>query len=470
MNSFRCNNSRQVRVLCAVWWITLAEFPFSSLGPVAFDGPLPGKVDVAVIGGGVIGVCTALFLAEKGQSVLLVEKGRIAAEQSSRNWGWIRQQGRDPDELPIMVEARRHWKKLAARCDRDIGLTEAGVAYIARDAAEMDRFAAWLPHAQAHGVDSRMVSAGELATLVPGMQVGCSGALYTAGDMRAEPWLAVPALAQVAARDGVMIRENCAARGIERSAGRVSAVVTEKGRVETGAVVLAGGAWSALFLRALGVGLPQLCVRSSVVAVDAAPMAYGGGGAFGGLAWRTRADGGYTLAPGGFHELFIGPDAFRNATKFWTQLKNDPLGTRFLPAAPSGYPDAWGTRRRWALDALSPFERMRILDPTPSRRRLNRAAQSFAELFPQLGPVTPKAQWAGMIDTMPDIVPVVDQVAAIPGLTIATGMSGHGFGIGPGIGRVVADLVTGGPVGHDLTRFRLNRFSDGSKMDLGPAL
>ena len=75
-----------------------------------------------------------------------------------------------------------------------------------------------------------------------------------------------------------------------------------------------------------------------------------------------------------------------------------------------------------------------------------------------------------MIDMMPDVVPVLDHVAALPGLTVATGMSGHGFGIGPGIGRVVADLVTGRAPGHDLHRFRLGRFFDGSKFEIGPAL
>ena len=65
---------------------------------------------------------------------------------------------------------------------------------------------------------------------------------------------------------------------------------------------------------------------------------------------------------------------------------------------------------------------------------------------------------------------MIDRVAAISGLILATGMSGHGFGIGPGIGRVVADLVTGRALGHDLHRFRLARFSDGSKITLGPTL
>jgi glycine/D-amino acid oxidase-like deaminating enzyme len=74
-----------------------------------------------------------------------------------------------------------------------------------------------------------------------------------------------------------------------------------------------------------------------------------------------------------------------------------------------------------------------------------------------------------MIDSLPDVVPIVDH-APLPGLTIATGMSGHGFGIGPGMGRVVADLVMGRPTGHDLSRFRLSRFSDGSPIQPGPSL
>ena len=75
-----------------------------------------------------------------------------------------------------------------------------------------------------------------------------------------------------------------------------------------------------------------------------------------------------------------------------------------------------------------------------------------------------------MIDTMPDVVPVMDRVEAIKGLVVGTGFSGHGFGIGPGAGRVLSALVTGENVGHDLHRFRLSRFTDGSKMDLGPAV
>ena len=92
-----------------------------------------------------------------------------------------------------------------------------------------------------------------------------------------------------------------------------------------------------------------------------------------------------------------------------------------------------------------------------------------AAAFPQAGRPALTHAWGGMIDTMPDVIPVIDQ-SPLPGLTIATGMSGHGFGIGPGIGRVVAALVTGQPTGHDLARFRLSRFSDGTRLVAGPGL
>ncbi|WP_047145171.1 FAD-binding oxidoreductase [Aquamicrobium sp. LC103] len=446
------------------------RFPFSDVTEVRFRAPLPEAAEVVVIGGGVIGVTTALFLARNGIPVTLLEKGRIAGEQSSRNWGWIRQQGRDPAELPIVVEARRHWVRLAQECGEDVGLRETGVTYLARTDKEMEDFAAFVRLARDHAVDTRLVDADGVGSLIHGMSRRYKGAMTTPSDMRAEPWLAVPALARLAARLGVTIIENCAARMLDMTGGRITGVWTEQGRIAASTVLVAGGAWSSLLLRRHGISIPQLSVRATVAATEPLPEVHAGAATDEHIAFRRRLDGGYTLAPGGSSQLHVGPDAFRHAVKYLPALRANPFGVRYAPAAPRDYPDAWSTLRSWDADEESPFERMRVLDPVPEAFRLRNVAQDFAKLFPQLKDVRLKLGWAGMIDAMPDVVPVVDCVAGRQGLVVATGMSGHGFGIGPGMGRVIADLIQGNAVGHNLARFRIGRFSDGSTIMPGPGL
>ncbi len=448
----------------------MADFIPQTATPVRYPGPPPAQTDVVVLGGGIIGVMTAWFLAEKGLRVVLCEKGRVAGEQSSRNWGWIRQTGRDPAELPIVIEALRIWESLAQQCGDALGFARTGVLYLARSQAEMQGFANWLPHAQAHGADTRLLTGAATASLLQGAAVPWVGAMHTPSDARAEPWVAVPLLAAGAVARGAVIVENCAIRAVDLAAGRIAGVITEQGRIACTQVVVAGGAWSSLFLRAHGVAIPQLSVRASVTATQPLPQVFAGAAADNDLAFRRRADGGYTLAPGGAHDFHIGPDAFRHLATYLPDLRKNYRTTHFHASAPRGFPDAWSTPRRWDADRPSPFEGTRILNPAPNPRMLARLQDAFARTFPALGRPRLKASWAGMIDTMPDTVPVVDHASTIPGLTIATGMSGHGFGIGPAFGRIIADMVTGNPPGHDMTRFRLSRFTDGSRLQPGPSL
>ncbi|MDW6024297.1 FAD-binding oxidoreductase [Mesorhizobium sp. BAC0120] len=448
----------------------MPTFPFSEADPIQYPGPPPGNSEVVIVGGGVVGVTTALFLAQRNIPVALLEKGRVAAEQSSRNWGWIRKQGRDADELPIVIEASRLWRQLAEECGEDIGLNQTGVTYLASSDKEMASFEEFMKLAAIHQLDTRLLDGNETAKLIEGMSRNFKGALTTPSDMRAEPWVAVPALARLAARKGARIVENCAARTLEISAGRIKGVWTEAGYIETSSVLVAGGAWSSLFLRKHGVSIPQLSVRSTAAATEPMPEIHPGAAVDEHIAFRRRQDGGYTLASGGGSLLYVGPDAFRHATKYLPALAANPFGTRYFPFAPKGYPDSWSTPRDWTADSQSPFERMRVLNPPAERSRVRAIERNFSGLFPQLGKVRLKASWAGMIDAMPDVVPIVDRVQAIGGLFVATGMSGHGFGVGPGIGRVVSDLIQGNGIGHDLSRFRLSRFHDGSAIRLGPAL
>lgn len=448
----------------------MVNFPFTEATPVRFDAPLPERADVVIVGGGIIGVMTALFLARRKQKVVLLEKGRIAGEQSSRNWGWIRQQGRDPAELPITMEACRLWWQLAEDCGEDIGLRQTGVSYFARTDAEMEEFAEFVALAASHGLDSRLMEPSEVAGAVTGLARGYKGGLITPSDMRAEPWVTVPAMARLAVREGGTLIENCAARRMDIAAGRVAGVITERGRIATSEVLVSGGAWSGLFLKAHGVSIPQLSVRGTVAATKPMPELHPGAFTDEHIALRRRQDGGYTVAPGGSVQLYVGPDAFRHVKKYLPALRMAPFGMRFHPAAPRGYPDAWTTARRWADDEITPFELTRVLNPGPEAAGLRKIERTFRELFPDHPLPGFQKTWGGMIDAMPDVVPIVSRVEALPGLTIGTGMSAHGFGIGPGMGRVLADLILGNDPGHDLSRFRFSRFTDGSPMRPGPAL
>jgi glycine/D-amino acid oxidase-like deaminating enzyme len=445
-------------------------FPISEASPIRFPGPPPAQTEVVVIGGGVIGVMTAWHLAEQGIRVTLCEKGRVAGEQSSRNWGWIRQQGRDLAELPIMMESLRIWQGLAQQMGEGLGFRQEGVTYMARTEKEMAEHEAWLAGARAFGVDTRMLGRAETATLIPGGAEPWLGAMVTPSDARGEPWAAVPLLAEGAVAKGAVIVENCAVRTLDVAGGKVAGVVTESGRIACEQVVVAGGAWSSLFLRAHGVDIPQLSVLASVARTLPMPQVYAGNAADDRFAFRRRLDGGYTIAPGASHDFFIGPDAFRHLFTYIPLIRQDFRQTHFRPKAPAHYPDGWGTPRRWSPDRISPFERIRVLNPKPNMKALGRVQDDFAAALPELGRPVIADAWAGMIDTMPDVVPVIDRAPNMPGLVIATGMCGHGFGIGPGMGRVVADLVAGRAVGHDLSRFRLSRFGDGSKIRVGTGL
>lgn len=442
--------------------------PISLGTPMRYSDMLPAEADAVVIGGGIAGVMSALYLARAGQRVVLCEKGRIAGEQSSRNWGWIRQQGRDPAELPLMMQSLRLWKGLSQELGDLIGLRQTGVTYLARDEQTLARYESWLDHARAYGLDTRLLRRAELDAILPN-GAGWIGGLSTPSDARAEPFIAVPAIAGLAHDAGVIIAESCAVRALDLQGGALRGVFTERGLVRAERVLLAGGAWSALFARNAGLSIPQLSVRGTVAATEVLPGFWEGAAADADFAFRQRQDGGYTLAPGIAHDFWIGPDAFRHFGRFLLQLRRDFRQTRIRLGAPRDYPDAWFTRRRWSPDDVSPFERMRVLDPPPNPARLRRLQNDFARAFPGIGAPVVEQAWAGMIDVLPDLLPILDETP-LRGLFVATGLSGHGFGIGPGIGRVMADLMLGRASGHDLRPFRYGRFTDGSPIRLGPSL
>jgi glycine/D-amino acid oxidase-like deaminating enzyme len=257
-----------------------------------------------------------------------------------------------------------------------------------------------------------------------------------------------------------VVLQDCAARGLELEGGRVASVVTEKGPIRCKTAILAGGAWSSLFLRNLGLKFPQLKTRSSVLRTE--PMAGPDcNAASAGFGWRRRLDGGYNVGHYTWTVPEIVPDSFRYFADFLPLLKAERKSIKLRLSGE--FLREWRQKKRWALDEKTPFEVLRTLDPAPSDWVLDDAVKNLIRAFPAFAGLKVAERWAGMIDTTPDVVPAIGPVQKIPGLIVASGFSGHGFGIGPAAGQLAADLATGATPLVDPGPFRFERFSDGTK-------
>jgi glycine/D-amino acid oxidase-like deaminating enzyme len=176
---------------------------------------------------------------------------------------------------------------------------------------------------------------------------------------------------------------------------------------------------------------------------------------------RKRLDGGYSVAHNHYSVADIMPDSFRLLRHFLPIFKLDwrsiklRLGERFMQEAQ--------LKRRWALDEVSPFERVRILDPKPVQWILDDVEAALRKDFPAFANMQIAESWGGVIDATPDAVPVIDALQKQPGLFLASGFSGHGFGIGPGAAKLMAQIVTGEKPCVDPTPFKFSRYEDGSR-------
>ena len=402
---------------------------------------LPESADAVVIGGGIVGVCAAYYLARRGLKVALVEKGRIGAEQSSRNWGWCRQQNRDARELPMATRSLSLWDRFAEEIGEDLGFRRCGLLYLSNDEAQLATWAKWRDFALGEGVVTHMLSPEEASARGAATGKSWKGGVFSPSDGIADTSRAAPVIAKGIMAAGGTVHQFCAARGLETQAGRVSGVVTEKGTIRTTTVIHAGGAWASSFLNQNGIRFPQSSVRSSILSV--APGAQGIPDALHTteVSVTRRGDGGYALAISGGARVDPTPQQLRYSRQFvpmflrrWRSLSIGGL---------QGWQSGHETLRRWRLDAPTPMEANRILDPVPDARQVEETHRRALELLPGLRGVPVQARWAGYIDSTPDGVPAIGELTGLPGFILAAGFSGHGFGIGPGAGHLIADLVTG---------------------------
>ena len=426
------------------------------LHPIRTDPTLPAEADVVIVGAGIVGVSAAYWLARGGMKVVLLEKGSVGAEQSSRNWGWCRQQNRDARELPLSTRSLSLWEDMTDDIGESLGFRRCGLLYLTNDQAELDGWNRWGIFARGEGVDTRMLSASEAAKRGHATQKKWLGGVWSPSDGIADPSLAAPMIAKGVLKHGGHVIQNCAARGVELSAGAVCGVITERGTIRTRQVVMAGGVWARSFLNQLGINFPQASVRSSILSVKPGSTGLPDALHTTNASVTKRGDGGYTLAISGNGRVDPTPGILKSTVQFLPMFAK-----RWRQLAP-GDLQAWrygfDTNRKWSLEQPTPMETTRILDPRPDKNTLKATLENAQALLPELKNAVIQAQWAGYIDSTPDGVPIIDGNSGISGLLVAAGFSGHGFGIGPGAGHLVADIILGRTPITEIKQYKLSRF------------
>ena len=340
--------------------------------PVVSDGEVPARTGVVVVGGGIIGTSTAFFLARKGIPVVLCEKGHIAGEQSSRNWGWCRKMGRDPREIPLAIEALRLWPEMNALTEAETGFRQCGIVYLCKTAEDVAKREAWLEEARPYQLDTPDAVArrgGGGAARSDGRLAGRAlhaerrprrAAEGRAGDRGggAAAWRH-DAAAMRGARHRDSGRAGCS-RGDREGAHRLrQRRARRRGLV---AVVLRQPRPAPAAAQGDVVGDAHRDVRCAGRRHHAAASASAyASGSTAATTWQAGAATWSTSCP------------TRSASSPTSCLRCACNGATCGCAIGGKFLEEWQVPRHWALDAASPFERVRTLDPEPYQPILDQA-------------------------------------------------------------------------------------------------
>lgn len=409
------------------------------------------KADAVVIGGGVIGLSTAFELASRGMLVVLVEGNKVGSAQSMRNWGFVRQQGRAPEELPLMIEANRKWRELEKKLDFDIEWLQGGNLRLTNSPQRAEEYRRWIDMARSFGLDSKIASSAEIDQIIPGFQGKYLMGIVTPSDGQANPIKVVAAYLRRLRNLGVEVYEDFPVDAIVTAAGRVVGVQSKDTFLATPIVVVAAGVGSGALLKGVGVDLPVQFVRQTVALTTVVPSFTQACVWTGEIGFRQARSGNVVLSTGGRGDVKIDAGTIRSLMSV----------THFRHSA-SMY---WKNREYLRIH---PYELLQVFrgeqrnnDYAPNYEDIENSIRVIRSYFPNFDWDVTLA-WTGTIDGTPDALPVIDTSARPTGLVIATGMSGHGFGIAPAIGDVVANLVIHGESHFDLSAFRIERFQDGT--------
>ncbi len=366
---------------------------------------------VVVIGAGITGASAAYDLAGRGASVIVLDRYGPAAMASGWSLAGVRQTGRHLAELPLARAAVSRWGTLAEELDGTTHYRRDGNIRLALTDDEIPVLEAIVAEQSAEGLDIRMLRGAEVRACAPAVSETVVAATFCPTDGHADPIATVESFIAAARRRGATMRFGERALSIEVAGGRVRAVVTDKERIETDAVILAAGIFGNELLDPLGLHVP-IDVQT-VAVVQTAPYAP-------------------TLKP------VIGMANFECA----------------------GRQEADGRFR--ATTGIVPWFGQIVPGPRPvvhpTVRAIGEVIRTFTAVVPAFGEAGVERTWAGLIDQTPDALPVLDRAPGIEGLAIGMGFSGHGFCLGPVSGRILADLISGNGPDLPIGAFQLSRF------------
>ena len=350
---------------------------------------------VVVVGGGIVGLCSAWRLLERGcRNIVVCERATAGAGSTGRASGGIRQQFARETEIRMARESVAFWEGFDARFNATMNFRQVGYLYLLTTPSLVADAERNVTLQAACGVPSRMLDPAGIAALAPEVELeGVLAGSYCPTDGRAHPLGAVAGLARALRDRGVEIREGCRVTAMSIVNGRVTGVVAGGDSLAADWVVNAGGPDAAAVGRMAGVDLPVHPVRMHQFVT--APVA--------------------GLTPG--RPVLVEP-----ATTLFLAQEGDGmlLGMR--------QPDATGEH----VDVDWQF--------------LPDVLRAAAHRVPKLAGVRVDNAWAGLVEMSPDHVGIIGSVPEVDGFLCANGLSGHGFMLAPAVGRIVAGLVLDGGV------------------------
>ena len=368
--------------------------------------------DVIVVGGGIIGCATAYNLAKKGSSVIVLEaQDMIGNGGSTRNGGGVRQSGRDPRELPLAMYAVKHlWPTLSEELDCDVEYHQAGNLRLGKTEHHLEILQGLTDRATALGLDVKMISGDEVRAINPYLSDEVIGASWCPTDGHANPLRATMGFYRAARKLGVRFYTGQPVVELRKVRGRLRRVITATDVFEADRVVVAAGFASRKILNTVDIDVPvnELLIEALV----------------------TEAE------PPMFEQMLGTADA-----DFYGHQTDHGS---FVFGGESGYEDYNG-----AMDE----ERAAVSSITAPAE-----CRAILRWIPKLADAKIVRTWAGYEDTCADGVPILSKVEEVPGLIVACGFTGHGFGISPVVGLLLSELARDEEPTLDLSAFRYDRF------------